>query len=270
MELGQRLKQARLELGLSQRQLCQDIITRNMLSQIENGSARPSMEVLRNLAARLGRPMSFFLEEDVVVSSNQTVMETARQSFAQKEYSAVRNTLEAYRAPDSVFDMERWLLEAMSCLALARQALEEGRRPYAVQLLQRCAQAGQKTAYYSRELERERGTLLARIQPEQVENLPSMDEELCLRAKFAVEKGDASRGAQLLDAAEDKTSAVWNLLRGEAAFAMGQYREAAAYLHQAESAFPVETAAKLESCYRELEDFKLAYFYACKQKEGPK
>jgi transcriptional regulator with XRE-family HTH domain len=54
MELGQRLRQARLEAGLSQRQLCGDTITRNMLSLIENGSARPSMDTLRCLAARLG------------------------------------------------------------------------------------------------------------------------------------------------------------------------------------------------------------------------
>ena len=39
MELGQKVKQARLELGLSQRQLCGDVITRNMLSKIENGEA---------------------------------------------------------------------------------------------------------------------------------------------------------------------------------------------------------------------------------------
>ena len=44
MELGEKLRQARMEAGLSQRQLCGDVITRNMLSQIENGAARPSME----------------------------------------------------------------------------------------------------------------------------------------------------------------------------------------------------------------------------------
>ena len=63
MELGQRLKQARLEAGLSQRQLCGEEITRNMLSLIENGSARPSMETLRYLASRLGKPMGYFLEK---------------------------------------------------------------------------------------------------------------------------------------------------------------------------------------------------------------
>ena len=53
MELGQLLKQARLEAGLTQRQLCGGKITRNMLSQIENGSAKPSMDTLRYLAERL-------------------------------------------------------------------------------------------------------------------------------------------------------------------------------------------------------------------------
>ena len=61
MELGQRLRQARQEAGLTQKALCGDEITRNMLSQIENGSARPSMETMRFLAQRLGKPVSWFL-----------------------------------------------------------------------------------------------------------------------------------------------------------------------------------------------------------------
>lgn len=44
MELGEKLRLARLEAGLSQRALCGDEITRNMLSRIENGAARPSMK----------------------------------------------------------------------------------------------------------------------------------------------------------------------------------------------------------------------------------
>ena len=43
MELGEKLRLTRLEAGLSQRALCGDEITRNMLSRIENGAARPSM-----------------------------------------------------------------------------------------------------------------------------------------------------------------------------------------------------------------------------------
>ena len=50
MAVGDKLKAARLEAGLSQRQLCGDVITRNMLSQIENGSANPSVATLQYLA----------------------------------------------------------------------------------------------------------------------------------------------------------------------------------------------------------------------------
>ena len=61
MELGDKLRQARLDAGLTQRQLCGDRITRNMLSQIENGLARPSMQTLRYLAGQLKKPVSYFL-----------------------------------------------------------------------------------------------------------------------------------------------------------------------------------------------------------------
>jgi transcriptional regulator with XRE-family HTH domain len=60
MELGEKLRQARLEAGLSQRQLCGEEITRNMLSLIENGSAKPSMKTLQYLAARLGKASAIF------------------------------------------------------------------------------------------------------------------------------------------------------------------------------------------------------------------
>ena len=81
MELGEKLRQARLEAGLSQRQLCGEEITRNMLSLIENGSAKPSMKTLQYLAARLGRNVSFFLEETAVLSPNQAVMTSARELY---------------------------------------------------------------------------------------------------------------------------------------------------------------------------------------------
>lgn len=63
MTLGEKLRQVRLQAGLSQRALCGDVITRNMLSQIENGTAQPSMATLQYLAGKLQKPVSYFLEE---------------------------------------------------------------------------------------------------------------------------------------------------------------------------------------------------------------
>ena len=63
MELGEKIRRARLAAGLSQRQLAGDEITRNMLSLIENGTAKPSVKTLRYLSGRLEKPLGYFLED---------------------------------------------------------------------------------------------------------------------------------------------------------------------------------------------------------------
>ena len=263
MELGHRLKQARLEAGLSQRQLCGEEITRNMLSQIENGSARPSMDTLRYLASRLGKPMGYFLEEQAVTSPNQQIMERARCS-APEEALAL---LKGYRLPDPVFDRERWLLEALSCMALAETAIEDDRLGYAATLLEQAAHAGVQTPYYTPELEQRRVLLCYRAKAGSAADLaallPDNTEELLLRAAAALEKGDPVQCGQILDAAHQQDNA-WHFLRAESFLAQKEYGQAAAhYLEAGESS---TVYAKLELCYRELEDYKKAYEYACKQR----
>lgn len=265
MELGQKLRQARIEAGLSQRQLCGEQITRNMLSQIENGTAKPSMKTLQYLAARLGKNVSFFLEETAVVSPNQETMDAARRLYDTGDYAAAALVLEGYRAPDPVYDREKEILWVCVHLELARRALRQGREPYAAELLEKAAG---ETAYCAQELERQRLLLLGRIQGQEVcGRLPSLDEELLLRAEAAVEDGDLVRAEHLLEAAQEQGSPRWNLLRGEVFLRGSDYQEAARCFHSAEGAFPRQTAPKLERCYRELEDYKRAYEYACKQKQ---
>ena len=140
MDLGRRLKQARLDAGLSQRQLCGTEITRNMLSQIENGNARPSMDTLRYLAARLNRPVSYFLEENAVVSPNQTVMAQARAAWKAGHIGEAQQALKEYRPPDPVFDLEKELLETLTTLWAARDAMAGGRQRYAAELLEKLEQ----------------------------------------------------------------------------------------------------------------------------------
>ncbi len=268
MELGEKLRQARLEAGLSQRQLCGEEITRNMLSQIENGAARPSMGTLRFLAARLGKPVSFFLEETVVVSPNQALMDTARSQFDTGAFAAALDTLCEYRTPDPVYDREHSLLKKLTLLALAEAALAQGREPYARELLD---QAGAiQPLYLSGETERRRTLLLSRLRGANLStlcaSLPSLDPDLLLRAQAALDSRDPGKAARLLDAAEDQESPQWNLLRGKAHLARQEYAAAARCFHTAEASHPQQTAPLLEACYRELGDFQKAYLYACKQR----
>lgn len=269
MELGKKLLQARQEAGLSQRQLCDGIVTRNMLSQIEHGSAKPSMDTLRALAARLGKPLSWFLEEDALSSPNQAAMEQARLAWQAQDLPAIQSALAQYRSPDLIFDGEKNLLTILALLGLAEKSLAGGMAPYARELLEQAQSVSKHTLYYTPELERKRLLLLARTEPrkkgEVCQLLPSLDAELLLRAEAALEAKQPSRAMALLDAMEGR-DVHWQLLKGRGCLEMGNYREAAQYLHGAENTFPRETARLLEICYRELEDYKQAYFYACKQK----
>lgn len=264
MELGEKLRMARLEAGLTQRQLCAEEITRNMLSQIENGTAKPSMKTLQYLASRLGKSVSFFLEEEAVVSPNTRVMEQARALFDAGQFSDAAETLENYRRPDPVYDREMRLMQALILLALAERAVEEKRYVYARELLSRVESDG---CYCSDDLLRRRLLLWGRTGGEAVSRLlPSLDGELLLRAGEAFKEGNPDWAARLLDAAEDRTGPEWNLLRGQVFLVQMRYREAAECLHRAEEAYPKEVYFRLEHCYRELEDYKRAYEYACKQK----
>lgn len=268
MELGEKIKQARLEAGLSQRQLCGDVVTRNMLSQIENGSARPSMDTLRYFAARLGKTLSYFLEEDAVLSPNQGVIARARAAFDSGNWEAVLEDLKEFREPDDLFCRERELLAALAALELARSVLEQGKDLWARQLMEELKIA--KTGYVGRELLRQRGLILGRVMPEErariCRELPSLDEELILRARDALERGDSQRSEQLLEAAEDKTDHRWNLIRGETHLARGQFTKAAVCFLRVEERYPEICYPKLEACYRELGNYEKAYEYACKQK----
>ncbi|MDU7338388.1 MAG: helix-turn-helix transcriptional regulator [Clostridium sp.] len=56
-KLGRKIREARLAKRLTQSEVVGDFITRNMLSQIESGTATPSMKTLEYLSEVLSIPM---------------------------------------------------------------------------------------------------------------------------------------------------------------------------------------------------------------------
>ncbi len=256
MDIGKKLRQARLEAGLSQRQLCADVITRNMLSLIENGSARPSMDTLAYLADQLGKPISYFLEESTAVSTNASCMEKARAAYVNGDFAEAEELLKEYHGADELFDDEFGLLKTLVLLSRAEQVLD--RPAHAGELLEEAQNALQTTCYGTKELEQRRLLLLAQISREPVE-LPADDRALLYRARIALQSGDAARCVTLLNACEERESGNWHYLRAEAAFSLGEYALAAEH-------YPSDCYARLEECYRNLGDYKKAYEYACKQR----
>lgn len=266
MSLGEKLRQARLEAGLSQRALCGGEITRNMLSRIENGAAQPSMKTLQYLAQRLGKPVGFFLDEMSAASTNRALMDSARQLYDAGDYAQAAELLAEYAEPDPVYDREKALLTVLVRLGLAEQAIEQKKNRYAQQLLEATDTRG---VYCGEALNRKRVLLLGRLRLGRrlCSQLPSLDEELMLRSAEAIHQGDARRGTHLLEAMQRRDTPQWMLLRGDAYLAEGSFQNAVLCLRKAEDAFPEEVIPRLEHCYRELGDYKQAYLYACKQKK---
>ncbi len=253
MELGEKIRAARLEAGLSQRQLCGDTITRNMLSQIENGAARPSMDTLQVLAARLHKTVGFFLEEGA--SCNEELMQKLRLAEADQ----VKDLLKDYISPDPVFDRERYFLESKAYLELAQKALADGKNGYAQALLEKAEKAGEKTPYFSKmpllllsyEADPSRAESLCR-------QLPDNSGLMQMRAEGALQEGKWDLALSYLKLIPTLTNRG-HFLRGEAWLGLGEYEKAAqSYL---ESQMPVYD--RLELCYKELGDFQKAYEYAC-------
>lgn len=141
MTMGERLRRAREEAGLSQRQVCGDQITRNQLSQLEHDRVGPSVETLRYLAGQLGRPVSYFLDE---TPSNLLALQEAR---IRADPGEALRALEGYQPDGSAYDDLAALLESILCLAASDQAAAEGRLPYAKSLAARGREALTRCAF---------------------------------------------------------------------------------------------------------------------------
>ena len=267
--LGRRLKEARIEAGLSQRQLCGDTITRNMLSQIESGKARPSMQTLQYLAQMLGKPVSWFLDELPPEVPADPTPEQARKYYRKEKYQECLELLESCLQEEKSGEEELWLMRTLCQMALAQQAMGEGKFRYAHSLLEKAAVSGKHTPYYTQSLERERVLMLYRCDPERAGELlpllPEDDREQLLRADSFLRKGEFATCMTVLHATR-KQGAYWHLLYGQAAMGQREYALAAEHFHRAEESYPIPCAKALETCYRELEDYKMAYQYACKQR----
>lgn len=63
IELGRKIKEARLAKKMTQSDVAGDFITRNMLSQIESGAANPSLKTLEYLTSVLDIPIQTLLPD---------------------------------------------------------------------------------------------------------------------------------------------------------------------------------------------------------------
>ena len=98
--------------------------------------------------------------------------------------------------------------------------------------------------------------------------LDSLDEPLLIHGSAALEAGSPVRAAAFLDACQDREGPDWCLLRARTFLAQQEYAAAAKLLQRVEEVMPETAAPLLEQCFSALGDYRLAYHYACKQRQG--
>jgi tetratricopeptide (TPR) repeat protein len=95
------VKQARLDAGLSLGQVAAGSVSRTAIYYVETGKARPSMETLRLIADRTGRPLDYFLTQP----STMEPRSTARTAELERML-ATGDVPAALEAAQAMLDME--------------------------------------------------------------------------------------------------------------------------------------------------------------------
>lgn len=152
MTLGQKIKSARLERGMTQKELVGDTITRNMLSKIENDAATPSVRTLEYLAKALDLPAGYFLGgSGLSDGSVPDGLDEARAAYREGRWQDCLAALEADKKASS--SDEGYLLFARAGANAAAEALEKGDFAAARELAETAQYYNQEGMYYSHTLD---------------------------------------------------------------------------------------------------------------------
>ncbi len=131
--IGERIKRVRIQLGLSQTQLAGKDLTRSFISQVENGRCLPSPKTLRKLAERLGKPVSYFLEEqddDVfgarfLWQSAQADVELGNWASARPKLAEALQLIRRAEEPPWACDVQFLYAQCLSRLGEREEALDQ-------------------------------------------------------------------------------------------------------------------------------------------------
>jgi transcriptional regulator with XRE-family HTH domain len=286
MTLGQKLREARLERGLTQAQAAGGCVTRNMLSQIENDQASPSVKTLAHLAAVLGVGAGWLLSEDSDDSAPDR-RARARAFLRSGEYEACLNLLLPF---EKTADDEELLLLSIAAWRLCERALGDEKTDEALKLARQALDFNRRSLYELPTLQIRAAGAAARCcclkgsgADEAVNDYRDCYQKLQTDVGYHLLLARRALELEHIQAAEreiwsiadlpEENRAEYLILRGRIALKKEQLENAVLYLQQAEEipGLPKllrrELYKSLEACFRGREDYKLAYEYVQKQLE---
>ncbi len=148
MEIGAKIKKLRTSKLMTQAELAGPQITRNMLSQIENGSALPSLSTVVYIAERLNVPAGFLLAEgdDEFIYRKMNAMGNIKRAYRAGDYRICRDI--CLNALDEADD-EIHMILAECALSIAREEFQNGHLHTACHFFDEAIDYADKTMYYT-------------------------------------------------------------------------------------------------------------------------
>lgn len=146
MNIGKKIKNLRVEKMMTQSELAGAEITRNMLSQIENGSANPSISTVIYLAKKLGVPAGYLLSEgdEEFLYVKTAAMRNIKRAYADRNFELCRDMC---MSSFDEYDDELELIVTDCCIGQAEQCIKNGKLHKARELLDEALSHAEKTVY---------------------------------------------------------------------------------------------------------------------------
>lgn len=121
--LGKRIKEARLAKKMTQAEVVGSFITRNMLSQIESGTATPSVKTLEYLSNVLEVPLAYLMPNQTEDNEGDSYAELVeiKGLYKSGNYTDAAN----FNAVSDMFEDEICAIKAKSLLELAKAGLSQ-------------------------------------------------------------------------------------------------------------------------------------------------
>ena len=282
MTLGEKLRSARKSRGLTQKQVAGDRITRNMLSQIENDLAAPSMKTLHYLAETLGVSEGWLMTDAASGSELSAAREARRSGYSEQAYQIAEGQ------PGT--SDEKSLLLCTAALQMAEKSLAEGDLEACANWAELAVEHNRQTLYHSYEQECTAFWLIARSRlyggqrpDDAMEQYKKAFYEIgaeskyhLLRTRYHLENHqtlEAEREIWLVTSLPERDRAAYVILRAWIAVQRMKYKDAVSYLRQAEG-LDIPTIGQKRKLYellelscRELDDAKGAAAASAKLRE---
>lgn len=280
MNIGKKIKELRTKKLMTQAELAGDVITRNMLSCIENGSAQPSLGTLRHIASKLGVPMGYLLadEAEETLYAKMSEMKDIKNAYLSGNYRICRDMCMNTQIEG---DDEIALIAAECSLAIAKEEFSEGFLRSTAYYLDEAIGFADATAYYTehirsaasiyfRYMRNVSATLTSDVIDEEAEIKPfAFDDFSKYAIAFeAIEEGN-TRLVQYFLTTLDEDSPYTLHISARSAMRENRFEQAYEDLyailihpHKIEEPLMYFVFCDLEICCKEQKDFKGAYEYS--------